>query len=356
MYSIRNHLIFISIVAINVISILNAQFDPGDIAYETDVNRRGSTAGAMLEIGVGARAEALGGAFVAIAEDPSALYWNPAGITKIKSLSLQITKTNWFIDTYFNVMDLVIPIPSSRSTLGLHIASLDYGEKPVRTVFRPKGTGEYYSAMDLCTGIYWAYFITPNISTGLGAKYFNQRIWHESGSAIVADVSIFFNTPLKGFRLAGTISNLGPEFKLDGRDLTRSMDIDGRKDDYFNIDNVPIQLKTEKYPLPVLFRFGLAYELEFGEKNSLQTAMNFNHPSNNVETVDVGFEAKFFNTYFLRAGYHSLGADYAADGLTLGGGLKYKLFHSMMLTVDYSWSDWTILSSVSRLTIGISAN
>jgi len=61
-------------------------------------------------------------------------------------------------------------------------------------------------------------------------------------------------------------------------------------------------------------------------------------------------------SYYLRAGYHSLGADYAADGLTLGCGLKYKLYHAMAVTVDYSYSDWTILSSVSRVTIGISSN
>ncbi len=106
----------------------------------------------------------------------------------------------------------------------------------------------------------------------------------------------------------------------------------------------------------MLFRFGLAYELELGKKNSIQSSLNFNHPSNNVETVDIGIEVKLMKAYYLRAGYHSLGADYAADGLTLGGGLKYRIFHSMNLTVDYAWSDWTILSSVSRLTIGISSN
>lgn len=347
------------IISIGIICTFNfifSQIDPEDIAYETDVTRRGSTAGAMLEIGVGARAEGLGGAFVAISEDPSALYWNPAGISRIKSLSIQTTKTNWFVDTYFNVIDLVVPIRPTRSTLGLHIAALDYGKNPVRTVFRPEGTGETYSAMDLCVGLYWAYLITPNVSVGLGAKYFSQRIWHESGSTNVLDVSILFLTPIKGLRLGGTINNLGPEFKLDGRDLTRSMDVDGRQDDYFNVDNIPIQLKTENYPLPVLFRFGLAYELEMGANNSLQTALNFNHPSNNVETIDLGIEAKLMKSYYLRAGYHSLGADYAADGLTLGCGLKYRLYNAMAVTVDYSYSDWTILSTVSRITIGISSN
>lgn len=39
--------------------------------------------GSDLGMGIGARAIALGGAFVAIADDPSALFWNPAGLTQI---------------------------------------------------------------------------------------------------------------------------------------------------------------------------------------------------------------------------------------------------------------------------------
>ena len=82
-----------------------AQVNPGDLQYDTDVSRRGTSAGAMLEIGVGARAEALGGAFVAIADDPSALYWNPSGISRIQSLSIQVSKTDWFVGTTFNTLD-----------------------------------------------------------------------------------------------------------------------------------------------------------------------------------------------------------------------------------------------------------
>ena len=331
-----------------------AQVNPSELAYDTDVSRRGTTAGAMLEIGVGARAEALGGAFVAIADDPSALYWNPAGITNIRAVSLQATKTDWFVDTKFNTVDLVVPIPVASSALGLHLAMLDYGTNPVRTVFRPEGTGEMYTAHDFVAGLYWALAITDRVSVGLGAKYFQETIWHVSGSTIGIDLSILFETPLKGLKLGGTISNLAPEFGLSGRDLTRVADVDGRRDTYFNNDNLAIQWATEKYPLPMLFRFGLAYEWVLSQKNSLLFATTLNHPSNNVETVDVGMEAKIFDVGYLRAGWRSLFADYSADGLTLGAGLRYKILGAAVLTFDYSWTDWTVLSSVNRFTIGVS--
>ncbi|MCB0259296.1 MAG: hypothetical protein KDE62_06190, partial [Calditrichaeota bacterium] len=44
--------------------------------YRENVSKRGSTAASFLEIGVGARALAMGGAFTALADDPSTLYWN----------------------------------------------------------------------------------------------------------------------------------------------------------------------------------------------------------------------------------------------------------------------------------------
>ncbi len=41
--------------------------------------------GSDLGMGIGARAIGLGGAFVSIADDPSAVYWNPAGLTDIRT-------------------------------------------------------------------------------------------------------------------------------------------------------------------------------------------------------------------------------------------------------------------------------
>jgi len=50
------------------------------VQFVADVSGVGTNAAAFLEIGVGARAMAMGGAYGAVANDASALYWNPAGI------------------------------------------------------------------------------------------------------------------------------------------------------------------------------------------------------------------------------------------------------------------------------------
>jgi len=44
--------------------------------------------GSDLGMGIGARAMSLGGAFVSMADDPSAVYWNPAGLTALRGLQV----------------------------------------------------------------------------------------------------------------------------------------------------------------------------------------------------------------------------------------------------------------------------
>ena len=47
--------------------------------------------GSDLGMGIGARAIGLGGAFVSIADDPSAVYWNTAGLTNINQFQVFVS-------------------------------------------------------------------------------------------------------------------------------------------------------------------------------------------------------------------------------------------------------------------------
>ncbi len=51
---------------------------------------KGTTSGSFLKLGAGARASALGEAYSAVADEASALYWNPAALTQIPGGSLTV--------------------------------------------------------------------------------------------------------------------------------------------------------------------------------------------------------------------------------------------------------------------------
>ena len=62
-----------------------------------------SHAGAFLRMGVGARALGMGGAFTAIADDATASYWNPAGLTKIENIEATFMySANMTVDRQLN--------------------------------------------------------------------------------------------------------------------------------------------------------------------------------------------------------------------------------------------------------------
>ncbi|MDA0378244.1 MAG: hypothetical protein O2899_02035, partial [Bacteroidetes bacterium] len=62
----------------------------GNDGEANTITKVGTTAAQFLKLGVGARAVAMGGSFVAESSDLSALYWNPAGLSKISGGALSL--------------------------------------------------------------------------------------------------------------------------------------------------------------------------------------------------------------------------------------------------------------------------
>ena len=318
--------------------------------FVTDVAGVGTSAATFLEIGVGARAVAMGGSYVSVANDASALYWNPAGIAWLNGIQSEMMHTEWLAGTKFDYVGLVVPVPFLRSSIGFSFTSLDYGESPVRTVERPEGTGERYGARDIAIGVTYAVSLTDRFSFGISGKYISQRIWSETGSTMAMDLGVFYHTMLEGLRLGASISNFGGEIRLAGRHLTTIHDPDPR---VANFDRVPVDYKVGAYALPLLFRVGLSYDRTFGQFGSVLLSMDVSHPSNTTESINLGMEYGFGKMFFFRAGYQNLFERDSINGLTLGGGIDYYLAGRMGIRVDYAWSDWGILQNAQRFSLGL---
>src|SRR5258706_952660 len=77
--------------------------------FVKNVSKTGTTAASYLEIPVGAGAIGMGGAFVSVANDASALYWNPSGIASMQQSHFVAVHTNWIADTKFEFGRFVLP-------------------------------------------------------------------------------------------------------------------------------------------------------------------------------------------------------------------------------------------------------
>jgi len=332
------------------ISSLTAQEKDAPFQFVTNVAGVGTSAATFLEIGVGARAVGMGGSYVAVANDASALYWNPAGIAWVNSVQSEMMHTEWLAGTKFDFVGLAVPVAFFRSSFGVSFTSLDYGESPVRTVDRPEGTGERYGAHDFAVGLTYAVALTDRFSFGITGKYISQRIWSEAGNTMAVDLGVFYNTMFEGLKLAAAISNFGGEIGLSGRHLTTIHDPDIR---IANFDRVPVDYKVGSYPLPLLFRVGISYQKQFGQFGDILLAMDVLHPSNTTESINLGMEYGFGNMFYCRAGYQNLFERDSINGLTLGGGIDYYLAGRMGIRVDYAWSDWGILENTQRFSLGL---
>lgn len=343
------YMIFISLFLTKIISAQSGEDDFTKMNYSDNVSNRGTSAAAFLEIGIGAKAEAMGGAFTALSDDASALYWNPAGISGMQGISLTANHTEWLADTKFQYVGLVIPMGDYKA-IGLSLTMLDYMDKqPVRTINQPDGTGEYYDASDMAIALTYGMNITSGFSFGVTGKYIHQGIWHESAQTFAMDLGVLYKTDLKGLSIGASMSNFGGDMRLDGRDLIRPYDEDTKN---YSNDKLNVIHKTDEFSLPLQFRFGLAYKHSF-EDHNITFAADLLHPSNNVESMNVGLEYSFKGIVAIRGGFQSLFDPKSENGLTLGFGVKNPFSDYLNISFNYAYSDWGRLDNVQRFSIDL---
>src|SRR5437879_7830560 len=85
-----------------------------------------SSGASFLKLGVGARALGLGSAYTSIADDATALHWNPAGLSRISRKEISAMHAQLFADTRFDFLGYAHPTP--KGTFGIGAVYLSQGE------------------------------------------------------------------------------------------------------------------------------------------------------------------------------------------------------------------------------------
>ncbi|MGQ9853118.1 MAG: PorV/PorQ family protein [Candidatus Oleimicrobiaceae bacterium] len=313
------------------------------------VSNVGTTAAPFLEIGIGARAVGMGGAFVGTANDASALHWNPAGLARLSQVELLFVHTDWLCGLDFDFAGAVLPL-GRWGSVGASVTALSMSDMPVRTVEMPQGTGENFSAGDLALALSYSISLTDRFSIGFTGKYIYQSIWKESAWGVALDIGTLFITGFHGMRIGAALRNFGTDMRMQGDDLLIFHDPDPKK--LGNNDRIFADLKTDPWPLPLTFQVGVAMEAWNSPMHRLTLASDAVHPTDNTESLHVGCEYAFREMFFLRAGYNNLFLRDGEEGLTLGTGVAVRLPGNRAICVDYAYADFGRLENVHRLSIG----
>jgi hypothetical protein len=319
-------------------------------SYAGGFSKVGTAAAQFLKIGVGARAAGMGDTFAGIANDATALYWNPAGITNIKTMDVAFSHSSWLGEMSHNFAGAVIPL-SEVDHIGLSLISLTTSEQEVTTVDQPDGTGVFYNVNDLALGLTYTRALTNRFSVGLTAKYIQQDAYNESASTFAIDLGTYLHTGFHNLVIAMNVSNFGGNMQLDGRDLIILADINKAIGGEYNPDS---RLKTEPWTLPLNFRVGIAMDIVGGgesilpsESHRFTMAVDGNHPNDNNERLNIGGEYSWRETFFARAGYK---LNYDIERWTFGTGLRMSI-GGQEVAFDYALVDYNDFGKVSRFSL-----
>lgn len=271
----------------------------------------GESGAVFLKIGQGARALAMGEAYVAVADDLYASYWNPAGLAKINAPQFGGMYGFWFQD--IATQYLTFAAPAGDMVIGGGITMLQ-----VKDIEEWKNEDTYlgkFDSSDMAITLSCARKVNTKANVGANLKLIRLKIKNESASACALDIGgLYHPSSIKGLTLGVSLQNLGTSLKF----------------------------KKEKDSLPFNIKIGCAYRL-FEER--LIVAGDLNSPNDSDINIRLGTEYTYpinqNNSVAIRAGYRE-GADLGK--ITVGCGLRAESFQ-----FDYAYLSFGDLDSTHRV-------
>jgi uncharacterized protein UPF0164 len=299
---------------------------PGAAGAAEIFDKVGTFDGQFLKIGVGARAAALGGAFVAVADDATALYWNAAGIARIDPTKseLSLNHMNYVADLSFDQIGYVFHIKRIPGAFGVHARSLSMDPMTETTSYQPDpatgGTGRTFDAGMMTVGFTYARSFTDKFSAGMTANFIHEGLAEFSQQTYSFDLGTLYDVGTLGMKIGMAISNIG----------------------------TTIQFIEREARIPAIFRVGSSVQLLQSANQRLLGSFEFSHPPDNSERLNVGAEYGFRNFAFLRGGYN---INYDAEGLAGGVGFHFPVSVAGQADLDYAFTDLRDLGGAHRFSL-----
>jgi hypothetical protein len=269
---------------------------------------------AFLNVGVGARYLAMGGAGSALSDDANSLYWNAAGLA---SAHRDFSISDMELQQSTRLDFAAFALPTKYGTFAAGGAYVSQGSLDGRDANGvPTGS---FSASDADVGLGYG-LKTDLVDVGAAVKFVQSHIGSAQATTVAIDLGA--RKQVGQVILAAALRNLGPGMRYD----------------------------TETDDLPMRLALGAAYKFERGHTLTVELT---NAPRAGGTDVGFGGEFQAIKNVFLRAGYTTQtaitggsGFD-AARGLTIGVGL-----HVGNWIIDYADVPMGELGNTQRFTLG----
>jgi len=253
----------------------------------------GETGFAFLKLGVGARPMGMGSAYVAIANDPTAVYWNPAGLASIEKTQVTAMHNEWIQD--FRQEFVAVGAHAGPGSLGFGFSGF-YADEFERRDDTGVLTGHFGFNDIAMTGAY-AMKVAPGLDAGLALRYVREMIDQEDATSFMGDVGAQYKLRDTGVTFGAAVQNVGGDSKFI----------------------------SESFPLPMTWRVGAAATRALPKLQGSGTLTAEIRQSKSDDThVHLGGEYSYKEHVALRLGGMF---GYDDQSLSFGLGLAKDWFH-----------------------------
>ncbi len=221
----------------------------------------------FLKIEPDSRSAAMGNAGVALADNASASFWNPAGLAFQTGTEAGITHSNWLpafdVGLFYEYLVAKHNVPG-WGTFGAHITYLNLGEHEGRDAQNlPTGTFKSY---DLAVGASYGFKVSNRFALGTSLRFIYSNLAPgqtvgsqetKAGVSTAFDIAGLYRS--KPFAIGSVPTTVSVGFNLANM---------GPKIQYSDSDQAD--------PIPTNLRFGTALSFDFDEFNALNVVVDFN--------------------------------------------------------------------------------
>ncbi|MDZ7315308.1 MAG: PorV/PorQ family protein [candidate division KSB1 bacterium] len=267
------------------------------VLFATTATNAAVNGAAALKIAASARGSAMGEAFTAVADDASALFWNPAGAVALENRGIQLSYASWIQGISNQTLSLIAPTRYGAFGFGIMLTTVEGFEQRIIASEEPLGV---FSANSLIAAATYARRVLPNWTFGANLKFMHEKIYIENSQGWMVDFGLQWRAPLEGLRLAAALQNWGTTTRM----------------------------AQERVQLPRTLRFGAAYRLP---RSAPEATVAFDYVTVRGETahLQAGAEIAPLPYLLLRTGYQT---GFEDKGISFGFGLRLQ-----RAAIDYAY-------------------